>query len=349
MNRALVLAFAAALPIFFTGCASVTGSPTQNVSIHAHDQTGDEVKGARCTLSNNKGRWNLDTPGFTTVQKSNQDMQVNCTKDGMESGNQAVASETLGSMYGNIIIGGGIGALIDHSSGAAYEYPAMVRILMRAPGKIESESQAKAAAQPTTVARTSMTSSGVRTLGPLAINSGKKPEIGDEWEYQSQDKLFGKRKKLVWRVKSLEPDGALEELVVDGIPSQQWLFKAQPEVIAIPVETGFIFGSHWDIQTNIPAMAVKGTGECTQRMQCSIVDARQAGIERIFITAGSFDAMRINGSLLVKTNVGLQLRGQVTVWYSEKDRRLLKQVVTLRSTANAIDETIELQAARTYQ
>ena len=34
-------------------------------------------------------------------------------------------------MWGNIIVGGGIGALIDHTDGSGYAYPAAVRIPMR--------------------------------------------------------------------------------------------------------------------------------------------------------------------------------------------------------------------------
>lgn len=33
-------------------------------------------------------------------------------------------------MFGNIIFGGGIGAIIDHNSGAAYEYPSVIQIVM---------------------------------------------------------------------------------------------------------------------------------------------------------------------------------------------------------------------------
>ena len=33
-------------------------------------------------------------------------------------------------MFGNIIFGGGIGAIIDHNNGSAYEYPPTVKIMM---------------------------------------------------------------------------------------------------------------------------------------------------------------------------------------------------------------------------
>ena len=41
-------------------------------------------------------------------------------------------------MFGNIILGGGIGAIIDHNNGSAYEYPTVIDILMGSFTKIET-------------------------------------------------------------------------------------------------------------------------------------------------------------------------------------------------------------------
>jgi len=41
-------------------------------------------------------------------------------------------------MFGNILLGGGVGALLDHNSGVAYEYPPFVEILMGDSIKITS-------------------------------------------------------------------------------------------------------------------------------------------------------------------------------------------------------------------
>ena len=47
-----------------------------------------------------------------------------------EPGRAAVVSATKGSMFGNIIFGGGIGAIVDHNNGSAYEYPAFIQVMM---------------------------------------------------------------------------------------------------------------------------------------------------------------------------------------------------------------------------
>src|SRR5688572_20246330 len=93
-----------------SGCASMTGSTAQSVSVQTRDPAGKEVTGANCELANNKGKWFVTTPGSATIVRSNDDMHVLCNKTGQEPGRASVVSATKGAMFGNIILGGGIGA-----------------------------------------------------------------------------------------------------------------------------------------------------------------------------------------------------------------------------------------------
>jgi hypothetical protein len=129
MNKSLLTVFVLATQ-FLAGCASITGNTNQNVSVQTKEPTGAEVVGANCELSNSKGKWFVVTPGTVGIHRSNDDIQILCRKDGYEPGKNGIVSETKGMMFGNIIFGGGIGAIVDHSSGAAYEYPSLFQILM---------------------------------------------------------------------------------------------------------------------------------------------------------------------------------------------------------------------------
>ena len=120
-----------------SGCASITGTTIQSVSVQTQSQDGKEVSGSACELSNNKGKWFITSPGSVTITRSNDDMQVLCKKEGLEPGRAAVVSDTKGSMFGNIIFGGGIGAIIDHNNGSAYEYPTLIQVMMGTFTKIE--------------------------------------------------------------------------------------------------------------------------------------------------------------------------------------------------------------------
>lgn len=136
MNKSLLVVYALALSLIVSGCASLTGSPHQSVSLETHEQTGAEIVGASCELANNKGKWLVSTPGSINIHRSNDDLQVLCNKDNFDPAQSAVISDTKSSMLGNILMPGGIiGAVIDHGTGSAYEYPTIIQILMERQSK----------------------------------------------------------------------------------------------------------------------------------------------------------------------------------------------------------------------
>lgn len=118
------------LIILLGGCASVTGSTTQAISIQSRAPNGKEIKEAQCDLVNKRGTYFISTPGTITISRSNDNLIVTCRKDGFDNGRATVVSDTKGSMFGNILLGGGIGAIVDHNNGSAYEYPSFVQVVM---------------------------------------------------------------------------------------------------------------------------------------------------------------------------------------------------------------------------
>ena len=112
-----------------SGCASITGGQEQSLSVETRNAQST-VSGALCELSNDKGKWFTSTPGSVMVRRSHEAMAVICKKDGMEPGQVSVESSTKASMAGNILFGGLIGAAVDHGTGAAYQYPPLIQVLM---------------------------------------------------------------------------------------------------------------------------------------------------------------------------------------------------------------------------
>jgi hypothetical protein len=111
-----------------TGCASVIGSKLQPLSVQTI-QDGKEVSGVGCTLTNDAGKWFVTTPGSVTVQKSTGDMAVDCTKDNLR-GRENLVSKSNGAVWGNIILGGGIGYIVDRNTGAGFDYPNTVTVIL---------------------------------------------------------------------------------------------------------------------------------------------------------------------------------------------------------------------------
>jgi hypothetical protein len=107
---------------FLTGCASITESKNQSMSV----STG-EVTGAMCTLSNSKGSYYVNsTPGSVMVRNACDQLTVTCKKDGYIAsypGAGTVQDKSKGMAWGNVIFGGIIGIAVDRSTGAGCNYP----------------------------------------------------------------------------------------------------------------------------------------------------------------------------------------------------------------------------------
>lgn len=128
-RKALVLMVASLGMAMQTGCASIVNGQNQVVSVETRYK-GQSLAGASCQLNNGKGTFFVTTPGTVTVLRAYDDMSVKCEKEGMPAGIAAVKSSTKPMAFGNVIFGGVIGAAIDAGSGAAYDYPALITVIM---------------------------------------------------------------------------------------------------------------------------------------------------------------------------------------------------------------------------
>lgn len=116
--------------IAMTGCASIVNDTTAPVRFETFSSTGVEIKNAECKLENDYGQQSIKTPATVNVRRSSKDLQVTCVKDGESEGRGVMISRANGGMAGNILLGGGIGAIIDHNKGTAYTYPQWVQVVM---------------------------------------------------------------------------------------------------------------------------------------------------------------------------------------------------------------------------
>lgn len=112
----------------FVGCASITGSKLQPVSVQTVVDS-KEVSGVGCTLTNDAGKWFVTSPGSVTVQKSTGDMTVECVKDELR-GRETVVSKAQGMLWANIVAGGGIGYVVDRNTGAGFDYPNSITVFL---------------------------------------------------------------------------------------------------------------------------------------------------------------------------------------------------------------------------
>jgi uncharacterized protein YceK len=112
-----------------SGCASIVSGTNQSISVDTHKK-GVPVVAANCKLTNDKGVWYVATPGSVTVHRSYDDIAIRCEKDGHDPGLLTAKSSTKGMAFGNILVGGVVGAGVDMATGAAYDYPVLLSVEM---------------------------------------------------------------------------------------------------------------------------------------------------------------------------------------------------------------------------
>lgn len=122
MNKTSIAITTVTLLVSAGGCSTITQSENQRLSVTASHE-GQPLQDVNCSLTNDKGTWVAKAPGQVDVRKSGENLSVTCKKEGFVDGLLTAISRAAGSMFGNILFGGGIGALIDHSKGTGYDYP----------------------------------------------------------------------------------------------------------------------------------------------------------------------------------------------------------------------------------
>ena len=121
------LALAAVLSL--SGCASVMNDSTHPIKVETKTEDGKLVNGADCKLTNDYGSFNTKSGDTVQVRRSSKDLDIVCKTQEQPDASGRAISRANGGMFGNIILGGGIGAIIDHNKGTAYSYPTWVQLI----------------------------------------------------------------------------------------------------------------------------------------------------------------------------------------------------------------------------
>jgi len=126
----MALKYAALAAAFaLTGCASVVNETTHPMRLETKASTGELVTGAECKLTNDYGTVSGKSGDTLQVRRSSKDLDITCVHPSNPSATARAISRANAGMWGNIIIGGGIGAIIDHNKGTAYTYPTWVQLV----------------------------------------------------------------------------------------------------------------------------------------------------------------------------------------------------------------------------
>ncbi len=125
----LRLTLALSVAVLATGCASVLNDVNHPMKVETKTQAGALVAGAECALTNDYGVFNVKSGETVQVRRSSKDLAMSCKHPSNPEAVATAVSRANGGMFGNILLGGGIGAIIDHNKGTAYSYPVWVQMI----------------------------------------------------------------------------------------------------------------------------------------------------------------------------------------------------------------------------
>lgn len=112
-----------------SGCASVVNDKTHPIKIETKNHAGEFVVGANCALKNDKAASTAKSGELSNVRRSSADLQITCKHPDNPDAVAKAISRVNGGMFGNLLLGGAIGAIIDHNTGNAYTYPTWIQLI----------------------------------------------------------------------------------------------------------------------------------------------------------------------------------------------------------------------------
>lgn len=123
------IVFAAAVVATLSGCASVMNETTHPMRVETRTPDGQMITGADCKLTNDKAQLTMRSGDTVPVRRSSKDLDIICTHQDLAPASGRAISRANSGMWGNLLIGGGIGAIVDHNKGTAYTYPTWVQLV----------------------------------------------------------------------------------------------------------------------------------------------------------------------------------------------------------------------------
>ncbi|MCP5283780.1 MAG: hypothetical protein H6933_02660 [Burkholderiaceae bacterium] len=120
---------ALAMALGSVGCASIVNETTQPMKLETKTEQGNLIANAECTISNDYGSIQAKSGATVQIRRSSKDLDVTCKDPTNSDAVGRAISRANAGLAGNIIFGGGIGAIIDHNKGTAYTYPTWIQLV----------------------------------------------------------------------------------------------------------------------------------------------------------------------------------------------------------------------------
>lgn len=179
------------LAVLANGCATITTGSAQNVNVLT------EPEGAACIFRRNGSVIGIvnPTPGSLSVTKSHTAIEIDCRKAGFLDATGTVGRQFQPMTFGNVILGGLIGVIVDAASGATAQYDPTVSIRMTPAEFDDSESRDRffELQRETLVSQTKLVKERIAT-SCSATDCDRQLRLAIEAEQQGLDRIESMRK-----------------------------------------------------------------------------------------------------------------------------------------------------------
>jgi hypothetical protein len=114
--------------MLLAGCSTIVDGTSQQIVVDTNPADAD------CGLYREGVRIGevAHTPGSVLIKKTKHDISVVCVKDGYQQASYFNKSGVAGATFGNIILGGGVGWIIDSATGSDNKYDSPVNLTLPA-------------------------------------------------------------------------------------------------------------------------------------------------------------------------------------------------------------------------
>jgi hypothetical protein len=115
------------LPILMLpACATIVKGSTQDITVTS---TPDH---ASCQVMRGASQTAMieSTPGIVKLNRGSEDTIVSCVKPGFDRNAVTMVSAFNGATFGNLLVGGIVGIIVDASTGANYTYQDRVNVVL---------------------------------------------------------------------------------------------------------------------------------------------------------------------------------------------------------------------------
>ena len=110
--------FGLAVLAMLMGCSSIVNESHLPINLSFSDNSAGE-----CSLRNKRESYKTQIPASVLVRRSDDALVYECTTEDGRTAEGKIISKVGDTMAGNIIFGGGIGAIIDANNDMHREYP----------------------------------------------------------------------------------------------------------------------------------------------------------------------------------------------------------------------------------